>query len=40
MTSVLLKRGNLDVERHTHTEGRRCEETQGKDGHLQGKEEA
>ena len=35
---VSLKMGNLNTETDTCTEGRQCEETQGKDSHLQAQE--
>ena len=33
MTSVLVRRGNVDAE--THLEGKGCEETEGEDSQLQ-----
>ena len=35
MTSVLVRRGNVDTE--THLEGKECEETEGEDSQLQAK---
>lgn len=40
MNGVLVERSNLDTEADTHIQGRRCEETQGEDKHLEAKERA